>query len=150
MIQIETAVEMRSKVFKYFRDSDVVIMAAAVSDYKSVKYYSDKIKSNKDKIKLEFIKNPDIISELGQKKSKKQIIVGFAAETENFFDNAMKKLEEKNLDLVVLNEISNVNPAFEDNYNQVYFVTRNGIRKLERMKKSEVAVKILDEIEKLL
>ena len=73
LIQIETAVEMRSKIHKHFNRSDVVIMAAAVSDYKSVKYYSDKIKSNNNRIKLEFVKNPDIIHELGQKKTKQQI-----------------------------------------------------------------------------
>ena len=58
----------------------------------------------------------------------------------------MKKLKEKNLDLVVLNEVSQVNPAFEDNYNQVYFVTKGGIKKLERMKKSEVASHVYDEV----
>lgn len=146
LIQVETAVEMRSQIFKFFEKADILIMAAAVSDYRCVKYYTDKIKSNKESIKLEFKKNPDIIQELGQKKSDSQVLVGFAAETENLFENAIEKLNKKNLDFIVLNEISENNPAFSEDFNQVYFVTGRGIKKLERMKKSEIASHIFDEL----
>ena len=81
-------------------------MAAAVSDYRSLKYYPEKMKKNSERITLELVKNPDILLELGRHKRKNQILVGFAAETEDIFANAQKKLLAKNLDLLVLNEIS--------------------------------------------
>jgi phosphopantothenoylcysteine decarboxylase/phosphopantothenate--cysteine ligase len=86
---------------------------------------------------------------LGQKKRSDQIIVGYAAETHDIFENARKKFEKKNLDLLVLNEISSQNPAFSAEDNQVYLLTAEGFRKLEKMEKSSLAVHIWDEICKL-
>lgn len=149
LVPVETTLEMRDAVLKYFYDADVIIMAAAVSDYKSSKYYTEKIKSGADKMTLELTKNPDILHELGQKKMKNQVLVGFAAETENIFENATKKLENKNLDLLVLNEISDKNPVFGEDYNQAYLVTSEGMKKLERMKKSELVQHIWEEIDSI-
>jgi phosphopantothenoylcysteine decarboxylase/phosphopantothenate--cysteine ligase len=146
LVQVETTLEMRAKVLKRFNSADVVIMAAAVCDYKSHKYYSEKLKSSKGDISLKLVKNPDILMELGQKKRKNQILVGFAAETDNIFENAEEKFAAKNLDLLILNQISDENPAFDVDFNQVYFVTDNGMKKFDKMKKSQVAHHIWEEI----
>lgn len=146
LVQVETTLEMRSKILKLFNETEVIIMAAAISDFKSAKYYSEKIKKSVGKLTLKLVKTPDILYELGQNVIQKQILVGFAAETENIFENATKKFKEKNVDLLVLNEISDKNPAFDDDYNQIYFVTKNGIKKYERKKKSMIATHIWDEI----
>jgi phosphopantothenoylcysteine decarboxylase/phosphopantothenate--cysteine ligase len=146
LIQVETAQEMRAAIGERFRQADVIIMAAAVSDYRSLKYYPEKLKKSGDRMTLELVKNPDILLELGQYKRKNQILVGFAAETEDIFANAQKKLVAKNLDLLVLNEISEANPAFGSEENQVYLVRADGVRKLEKMKKAHIAALIWDDI----
>jgi phosphopantothenoylcysteine decarboxylase/phosphopantothenate--cysteine ligase len=146
LIQVETAQEMCTAIDKHFRQADVVIMAAAVSDYRSLKYYPDKLKKNSEKIILELVRTPDILLGLGQRKRKNQILVGFAAETEDIFANAQNKLLKKNLDLLVLNEISESNPAFGNEENQVYLLRRDVIKKFEKMNKARVAALIWDEI----
>jgi phosphopantothenoylcysteine decarboxylase/phosphopantothenate--cysteine ligase len=146
LIQVETAQEMQAAIGRHFRQAEVIIMAAAVSDYRSLKYYPDKMKKNSDRITLELVKNPDILLELGRHKRKNQILVGFAAETEDIFANAQKKLIDKNLDLLVLNEISEANPAFNCEENQVYLVRPDGVRKLEKMNKAHIAALIWDDI----
>ncbi len=146
---METALEMRAAIGKHFLQANVIIMAAAVSDYRSLKYYPEKLKKNTDRMTLELVKNPDILLELGRHKRKNQILVGFAAETEDIFANAQNKLTAKNLDLLVLNEISEANPAFASDENQVYLVRPDGVRKLERMNKAHIAALIWDEIVRL-
>lgn len=145
LVKVKTAIEMREQVLKFYNDIDLVIMAAAVSDYTSAKIYPDKIKKDQDTMTLNLVKNPDILLELGRKKEK-QILVGFAAETENLFDNGQKKLKKKNLDLLVLNEISESNKAFDVDENQVYFITGKGIKVNRRMMKSEIAHILWEEI----
>jgi len=149
VIPVETALEMRTQLFRYFNDADVVIMAAAVSDYRAARYSTEKIKKGQDTLTLQLVKNPDLLFELGQKKRSDQIIVGYAAETHDVFENARKKFKNKNLDLLVLNEISSQNPAFSAEDNQVYLLTAEGFRRLEKMGKSTLAVYIWDEIYKL-
>ena len=146
IIQVETAQEMRAAVGEHFRQADVIIMAAAVGDYRSLKYYPDKMKKSGERITLELVKNPDILLELGQHKRKNQILVGFAAETEDIFANAQKKLLAKNLDLLVLNEISEANPAFGSDENQVYLVRPDGVQRLEKLSKAHIATLIWDDI----
>ena len=146
IIQIETAQEMRAAMGQHFRSADVIIMAAAVGDYRSLKYYPEKMKKDGERITLELVKNPDILLELGKHKRKNQILVGFAAETEDIFANAQKKLLAKNLDLLVLNEISEANPAFGSDENQVYLVRRDGVRRLDKLSKAHMATLIWDDI----
>jgi len=146
LIQVETAQEMHAAIHKHYHQADVLIMAAAVGDYRSLKYYPEKLKKDSERITLELVKNPDILLELGQHKRKNQILVGFAAETEDIFVNAQKKLLKKNLDLLVLNEISESNPAFNSEENQVYLLTPGGIKKMDKMNKAHVAARIWDEI----
>jgi phosphopantothenoylcysteine decarboxylase/phosphopantothenate--cysteine ligase len=146
IVQVETTQEMQAAIDVHFRQADVLIMAAAVSDYRSLKYYPDKLKKNSAKIILELVKTPDILLDLGRRKRKNQILVGFAAETEDIFVNAQIKLLNKNLDLLVLNEISESNPAFGSEENQVYLLRPDGIRKIEKTKKARIAALIWDEI----
>lgn len=149
VVQVETAQSMRDRILNYFDKAKVIVMAAAVSDYRSAEYFSEKIKKGDDRIYLELVKNPDIIKEIGEKKSDDQILVGFAAETSNIFENAREKFERKNLDLLVLNEISKENPVFNEDSNQVFFITKKETIKLDKMKKSAIAALIWDEIFKI-
>ena len=149
VIPIESAMDMREQILRYFDGADVVIMAAAISDFRVARYAARKIKKNKETLTLQLVKNPDILSELGRMKRPGQIIVGYAAETDNIFENAREKFSRKNPDLLVLNEISERNPAFNREENQVYFVTGEGIRKLEKMEKSALAAQVWDEISKI-
>lgn len=145
-IQVESAQEMRAAMNAVFARADVIIMAAAVSDYRSLKYYPEKLKKSGERIVLELVKNPDILLDLGRRKRPGQQLIGFAAETEDIFANAQRKLETKHLDLLVLNEVSADNPAFGDVENQVYLVRPDGVRRLERMGKAGVAAAVWDEI----
>jgi phosphopantothenoylcysteine decarboxylase/phosphopantothenate--cysteine ligase len=146
IIPVETALEMRSQLQRYANDADVIIMSAAVSDYRVVKYSTKKIKKDQDTMMLQLVKNPDLLFELGQKKQPHQVLVGYAAETHDIFEHARQKFEKKNLDLLVLNEVSPENPAFNSEENQVYLFTSAGMRKLEKMEKSTLAARIWDEV----
>jgi len=146
VIMAETALEMRTQLQRFSTDADVIIMAAAVCDYKPAAFSSQKLKKDRESFTLLLEKNPDLLMELGQHKPSHQTLVGYAAETHNIFDNAVKKFEKKNLDLLVLNEISTKNPAFGSEENQAYLVTREGVRKLDTMEKSSLAHCIWDEI----
>ena len=127
LVQVESAQEMRAAMNAVAAQADVIVMAAAVSDYRSLKYYPEKLKKSGERIVLELVKNPDILLELGRRKRPGQLLVGFAAETEDIFANAQRKLEAKRLDLLVLNEVSADNPAFGDVQNQVYLVRPDGV-----------------------
>lgn len=145
-IEIETALEMRSRVMEHVTDADIIIMAAAVSDYRAKRMLTQKIKKDAEEMQLELIKNPDILLEVGKQKRKNQLLVGFAAETSHIFVNAKRKMTEKNLDLLVLNHISESNPAFDVDTNLVYFMTPLNIEELPVLRKNEIAVKLWDKI----
>jgi phosphopantothenoylcysteine decarboxylase/phosphopantothenate--cysteine ligase len=146
LVQVESAQEMRTAMNAVAARADVILMAAAVSDYRSLKYYPEKLKKSGERIVLELVKNPDILLDLGRRKRPGQLLVGFAAETEDIFANAQRKLEAKRLDLLVLNEVGADNPAFGDVENQVYLVRADSVRRLERMGKAGVAAAVWDEI----
>jgi phosphopantothenoylcysteine decarboxylase / phosphopantothenate---cysteine ligase len=104
-IGVTTAEEMHKECAKTFPESDITIMSAAVADYKPVKAAKEKIKKSSDTLNLELVKNPDILSELGAKKKKNQLLIGFALETNDEVKNASAKLKKKNLDAIVLNSM---------------------------------------------
>jgi len=149
VIPVETALEMREQLHRYGETADVIIMTAAVGDYRVETYSEEKIKKDSDTLTLRLVKNPDLLFEWGQRKGDRQVLVGYAAETHDIFENAREKFKRKNVDLLVLNEISSQNPAFSTEENQVWFVTAGGIRELETMQKSILAAHIWDEIYKL-
>jgi phosphopantothenoylcysteine decarboxylase/phosphopantothenate--cysteine ligase len=150
MILVETAEEMKKEVFKYFPKADIIISAAAVADFRPKKSVFGKIKkSGSQKLNLELEKTSDILAELGKKKRDK-ILVGFAAEAENLTKNALKKLKEKQLNLIIANNILEKNIGFASDNNSAKIISQKGmIKELPIMKKSEMAVKILDEILKI-
>jgi phosphopantothenoylcysteine decarboxylase/phosphopantothenate--cysteine ligase len=149
-ILIETAEEMKKEVFKYFLEADIVISAAAVADFRPREVFIGKLKKEKsEKPIIELERTPDILYELGKKKGDK-ILVGFAAETENIEANALKKMKEKRLDLIVANDISAKEAGFGSNKNRARLINSKGTAsELSLMPKIDMAEKILDEILKI-
>jgi len=148
--RITTALEMYRAVLEKFPQVDIVIKAAAVADYRPKETAEKKIKKGKEELQLVFERNPDILWELGQKKSH-QILVGFAAETDDVIAYAQGKMKNKNLDLIVANNIAQEGSGFESLTNIVTIITREGkILNLPKMTKRETAHAILDQIRLLL
>ncbi|UNC92789.1 bifunctional phosphopantothenoylcysteine decarboxylase/phosphopantothenate--cysteine ligase CoaBC [Candidatus Contubernalis alkaliaceticus] len=146
---IRTSLEMREVVLKQFPMSDIVIKAAAVADYRPEEVSEQKIKKTQGNLVLKLKKNPDILGELGKLK-KEQLLIGFAAETEELRDNALKKLKNKNLDMIVANDITLPGAGFEVDTNQVKVFKRSGeVIEFPLMTKGDLADKILDEIKKI-
>ncbi len=150
-IDVQSAQEMFDKTIKAFEKCDIAVMSAAVADYTPEKVSVTKIKKNGDELELKLKKTKDILAELGRKKTAKQILVGFALETDNEVANAMKKLHTKNLDFIVLNSLQAKGAGFGHDTNKVSIITRNGVQKDFKLKsKHEVATDIVDTIIHLL
>ncbi|MGB9840201.1 bifunctional phosphopantothenoylcysteine decarboxylase/phosphopantothenate--cysteine ligase CoaBC [Thermovenabulum sp.] len=148
--KVETAEEMKNKVNELFRWADVIIKAAAVSDYRPKHKSEHKIKKSDEEIIIELVKNPDILKELGEKKGEK-ILVGFAAETDLPEGNAREKLIKKNLDMIVLNDVTKQGAGFEVDTNIVKILYKSGrIEEFPLLSKKEVAHLILDRIKAIL
>ena len=129
---------------KHFETSDIVVKSAAVADYKAKEYSENKIKKGNGDLEIILTRDNDILKELGEKKSG-QILVGFAAESQNVVENAKGKLIKKNLDYIVANDITSKDSGFASNDNRVTIVTREGQElSLEKMSKREVARNLFD------
>lgn len=139
---VETAEEMFQAVMDLYDEMDVVIMTAAVSDYKPSNYQDKKIKKSNKPMKIELSRNPDILKTLGENKSD-QILIGFAAETNDIEKYAKKKLDEKNLDFIVANDVSKKNIGFGSDMNEVIIFDKQGQEVYEMMSKDKVAKEIL-------
>ncbi|MDI6791521.1 MAG: bifunctional phosphopantothenoylcysteine decarboxylase/phosphopantothenate--cysteine ligase CoaBC [bacterium] len=149
-IRVQTAQQMREAVMEHFSSVDIFISAAAVSDYQPEKSAKEKIKKTKDRLTLELVKTPDILAEVGQVKGENQIVVGFAAETEDLEQNARKKLEEKDLDLIVANDLTREGAGFGGETNMVTMITRSGeVIKTQKLPKIEVAEAILEQVSRI-
>lgn len=143
---VETAMEMRDAVFAVFDQADIVIMTAAVADYRPETVSSHKIKKKADQFTFPLVKNPDIALELGRRKSH-QILVGFAAETDDILSHARQKLADKNLDLIVANNILEKGAGFEGDTNVVTLMNRDGSHEqLPLLSKREIAEIIFDRV----
>ena len=141
-ISVESALEMYEKVDEYFEDIDIFIACAAIADYRPKEYKKEKIKKSDSDLILELVRNPDILFEMGKKKDK-QLLVGFAAETNDIKENALKKLEKKNLDFIVANNASTMG----NNTNTVEIIRKNKTSiKINQKNKIELAYDILKEI----
>ncbi|MFO7599465.1 MAG: bifunctional phosphopantothenoylcysteine decarboxylase/phosphopantothenate--cysteine ligase CoaBC [Candidatus Desulfacyla sp.] len=143
---VKTADEMHRLVFENREGCDIVIKAAAVSDYRPRECAGQKIKKGAASLSLELVRNPDILACLGDTKAASPcILVGFAAETENLLANAEKKLKAKNLDMIVANDVSSNDAGFETDTNRVKFIYRDGrVEDTPLMTKDEVADRVLD------
>jgi phosphopantothenoylcysteine decarboxylase/phosphopantothenate--cysteine ligase len=148
-ISVRTAEEMREAVLNHLEESSILLMAAAVSDYRPRGSSPEKIKKSSGELTLSLEVNPDILSEAGKRKGSR-VIVGFAAETENLLQNARRKLTEKNLDLIVANDVSLPGAGFQVDTNIVKLIDSSGkIEELPLMSKEELANRILDRIVQL-
>jgi len=145
-IPVRTAAEMREAVLGSLPGVSVLVMAAAVSDYRPKVTSPEKIKKSQAELTLPLELNPDILREAGQRKEKR-LLIGFAAETESLLANARKKLAEKNLDLIVANDVSLSGAGFAVDTNIVKLIDRSGkIEELPLMGKEDLADRVLDRV----
>ena len=150
LIKIESAKDMYNAIIENFDDNQVIIKSAAVADYKPKTYSDKKIKKNDDDLVIKLDRNKDIAYELGKIK-KDKILVGFAAETNDIIENAKGKIQKKNFDFIVANDLTEEGAGFGTDTNIVKIIDKEGnINKSPQMKKDEVANVILDKVKSLL
>lgn len=141
-VTVESALDMYKVVDSYFEDIDIFIACAAVADYRPKEYQNKKIKKSDDNLIIELVRNPDILFEMGKKK-KNQFLVGFAAETNDIKENALKKLEKKNLDIIVANNAN----VMGKNQNTVELIKKDKSSiEFNQKNKMELAYDILNEV----
>ena len=141
-IFVESALEMYEKVDEYFKNTDIFIACAAVADYRAKEYKKEKIKKSDLGLVIELVRNPDILLEMSRKKEK-QLLVGFAAETNEIRENALKKLEKKNLDIIVANNASVM--GSDENVIEIIRKDRTSVE-ISQKSKMELAYDILSEV----
>ncbi len=150
-IDIVSANQMYEQCLFHYKSADITVMAAAVADYTPEYPESKKIKKRSSEINLLLVKTPDILKKLGALKKKNQILVGFALETDNEVENAIKKLQQKNLDLIVLNSLNDKGAGFKSKDNKITIISNKSEQKTFALKhKSEVAKDIANEIFELI
>ncbi|NWG01987.1 MAG: bifunctional phosphopantothenoylcysteine decarboxylase/phosphopantothenate--cysteine ligase CoaBC [Syntrophaceae bacterium] len=149
-VTVRSAEEMRQAVWSHLKGVSIVIKAAAVSDYRPKRFSQKKIKKGDSDTTLALERTKDILSEIGKQKGNR-VLVGFAAETEDLIANAKKKLKEKNLDMIVVNDVNQPGAGFSLDTNQVKILYPSGkVKELPLMSKEEVSQIILDDVLKLL
>lgn len=147
VIHVRSADEMYEEVIKQFAKCDIFISAAAVADYKPKNYSKSKIKKDMHELTIELVKTKDILKEIARLKKKKQVVVGFSVETENEIENSKRKLIEKNLDIVVINNPNVKGAAFEGDTNQIIILKKTGeVIEYTLKSKFDAANDILDQI----
>lgn len=143
-VPVYSSEDMYNAVTSKFNDADALIMSAAVADYRPLNKSNIKIKKSDDDLKIELTRNKDILYELRGKKTK-QIVIGFAAETNDVLENAIKKINKKNLDYIVANDVSQKDSGFGVDTNTVKIIDKFGnVKDYPNMSKEEVAHNILD------
>lgn len=143
VVKVSTNEEMKNEVIKRFDNADIVIKSAAVADYKPKNYSTQKIKKGEGNWNVEFVRDNDILMELGNRKGK-QILVGFAAESQNLVENARLKLERKNLDYIVANDITAADTGFASEDNRVIVLSKDNEIHLDKMSKEKIAGNLFD------
>lgn len=143
-VDITSTLELYDEVTKRAKQADLVIQAAAPADFRPMDVAEHKIKKTGEGITLELAPNPDIAAQLGRDKHAGQVLVAFAAETDDLLDNARRKLDKKNADMVVANDVTLPGAGFAGDTNRVVLVTRSDARALPLMSKRDVADAILD------
>lgn len=149
-IEVNSAQEMFEATSSLFDSSDIAIMSAAVADYKIANIANQKIKKSEDSITIELTKTVDILSSLGKRKTK-QVLVGFALETQNEKQNAAEKLKKKNADMIILNSLNDKGAGFGGDTNKISILHKdNRVADFPLKSKKEVAKDIIDQIVSLL
>ncbi len=150
VIRVNSAEEMLDAALVHLPNQDIIIKAAAVADYRPKVIAAQKIKKHQDGMTIELEKTEDILATISRLKTAEQILVGFAAESENLLGNARKKLLDKQLDMIVANDISQADSGFHVDYNTIVILKRDGTQvSLPKARKQEVAYSILQEIIKI-
>ncbi|TDX46751.1 bifunctional phosphopantothenoylcysteine decarboxylase/phosphopantothenate--cysteine ligase CoaBC [Orenia marismortui] len=144
-IEVRTAAEMEEMVLKYKAEQDIIIMAAAVADYRPKDYSDNKIKKESGDLVIRLERTEDILAKLGKDKDN-QILVGFAAESDNLVENAKDKLARKNADLIVANDITSADTGFAADNNKVIIISKDREVDIPKASKLEVAKQIIDQI----
>ena len=148
VLHTESALAMREAVLQEAVEADIIVKAAAVADYRPKEAAGQKIKKNAEEITLVLEKNPDILMELGARKKPGQVLVGFAAETQNLMEYAQRKLTKKNLDFIVANDVTRTGAGFNTETNLVKILSRDGsVEEVPLMGKDALAALILDRVE---
>lgn len=146
-VRVNTAEEMYTACTKQFDKSDIGVMAAAVADYTPLKVTATKVKKTSDELVIELKKTKDILKNLGEKKSSKQVLVGFALETNNERQYALEKLKNKNADMIVLNSLNDEGAGFGTDTNKITIFDKSGKEfNYELMSKREAAKNIVDTV----
>lgn len=147
LITAETAAEMYEAVMERLSDMDIIIKAAAVADYRPQQIADEKIKKGEGELLLTLERTKDIAAEIGQRKRADQILIGFSAETSNLIENAKRKLANKNMDMIIANNILQAGAGFGGDTNIITIITRAGEEiNIPLMSKRELAKIILDEV----
>ncbi len=150
LIRVVSAQDMLIQVKKHWPKSDIGVFSAAVADYRPQLKAEQKIKKKEEELTLVLVKNPDLLKWAGENKKKDQFLVGFALETENERDNAKQKLQNKNLDMIVMNSLNDSGAGFAHNTNKIsIFDKHNNSTNFELKSKKEVAENIVDYLKKL-
>jgi phosphopantothenoylcysteine decarboxylase/phosphopantothenate--cysteine ligase len=150
-IDVTNAQEMYEHAIQLFKESDAAILAAAVADYRPVKISSFKIKKKDETLTLQLEKTPDILASLGKMKTKKQVLVGFALETDQEELHAKEKLKKKNLDFIVLNSLNDPGAGFKHDTNKISIIEKNlKVIRYGLKSKTEVAADIADYLETII
>lgn len=150
-VQVETALEMQEVVLARCHQASVIVKAAAVSDFRPVTHYTEKVKKEQADLQLPLEQTTDILKELGKRKKKDGfLLVGFAAESQNHVAEGEKKLKKKNLDLIAINDISSSQTGFAVDTNQVTLLDKNGSNQLPLVSKEQTADLIWDHVGKML
>jgi phosphopantothenoylcysteine decarboxylase/phosphopantothenate--cysteine ligase len=148
-IRVQTALEMRQAVLAHFDAADLIIKTAAVADFRPQYSAPGKVKKQDAELSIQLERNPDILAELGQRKTR-QVLVGFAAETENMLANAQQKVQGKHLDFIVVNDVSDPSIGFASDDNRVHILDAAGhVEALPTMRKASLADCILDRVQPL-
>ncbi len=147
-VDVKSASQMMDAVKKEFETADVLIMTAAVADYRPQEEVFSKIKKDStDELILKLVKNPDILQEMCKIKKDNQVVIGFCAESDNLIEYAKEKIKKKNCDFLVANDISRKDTGFSSDYNEVFILDRNlSVQKIEKDTKDNIAKRILESI----
>jgi phosphopantothenoylcysteine decarboxylase/phosphopantothenate--cysteine ligase len=149
-IDVESCQQMHDAAVNAFPQMDAAILCAAVADFRPAEVADKKIKRVGQDMDIHLVANPDIAAELGQMKQKRQLLVGFALETNDELQNAEHKLEKKNLDFIVMNSLRNEGTCFKSDENQITIISHQGTKTFDKKPKTEVAGDIIDELASIL
>ena len=147
LIKVTSASEMFEQTTKYFPQSDAAILSAAVADFRPLNPSKNKIKKTSQDLTITLTPTTDILATLGKTKTKNQILVGFALETDNEIENAIKKLKKKNLDFIVLNSLNDQGAGFDVSTNKITIIDKNlKVEEFQLKTKEEVSIDIVNKL----